>query len=59
MVYPANGPWNDVSILDLATCTVADRAKIGDSPVGVGAPGRWAANDPGEPTSLPAQVLRL
>jgi hypothetical protein len=27
----ANGPWNDVSIVELATCTVADRAKIGES----------------------------
>ena len=29
---PGERAWNDVSIVDVATCTVADRAKIGDSP---------------------------
>ena len=28
---PGERAWNDVSIVDVATCTVTDRAKIGDS----------------------------
>jgi len=34
-LYTANGPSNDVSIVDLAQRTVVARIKVGDSPWGV------------------------
>src|SRR5688572_32833683 len=48
----------DGSIVVLATCTVTDRATIGDRPWS-GAPAVRRRNDPGEPTALPTQALRL
>jgi YVTN family beta-propeller protein len=34
-LYTANGPSNDVSIVDVAQRTVVGRIKVGDSPWGV------------------------
>jgi YVTN family beta-propeller protein len=35
LLYTANGPGNDVSVVDLATQTVINRIKVGDRPWGV------------------------
>jgi len=35
MLYSANGPSNDVSVVDLATNTVTRKVKAGTSPWGV------------------------
>jgi YVTN family beta-propeller protein len=34
-LYTANGPSNDVSIVDVAQRTVVGRVKVGDSPWGI------------------------
>jgi YVTN family beta-propeller protein len=34
-LYTANGPSNDISVVDLATQTVVKKIKVGDSPWGV------------------------